>query len=332
MAERFPAFIVRETTEGRFESGVEIRDRADLPDGELLIRVRYSSLNYKDALSATGNRGVTRSFPHTPGIDAAGEVVESRSGRFRAGDGVIVSGFDFGTSHPGGYGRFIRVPAAWTVPLPAGLSARESMIYGSAGFTAAICVERLAAAGVDPSAGEILVTGATGGVGSVSVALLAGRGYRPVAATGKTQEHGFLRDLGAERVIPREEADDRSGKPLLPRRWAGVVDTVGGNILATAVRSVTEGGCVTCCGNASSPDLPLTVFPFILRGVSLLGIDASRIEADERSRIWTRLAGEWRIPDLDRLVAEEVGLDGLKEQIGRILGGGIRGRVLVRLD
>lgn len=326
----YTALIVEESADGQFTRRIGQKQIADLPPGDLLIHVHYSSLNYKDALSATGNRGVTRTYPHTPGIDAAGIVVSSQNNAFQPGDEVIVIGYDLGMNTPGGYGQYIRVPADWAVRRPDGLSLRESMIIGTAGFTAAQMVLALEKQGVTPAIGEILVTGATGGVGSLAVAILATAGYRVVAATGKSAEIQFLRDLGATEVLTRSDVDDASGRPLLKSRWAGVVDTVGGNILATALKSTQYGGVVTCCGLVASPKLETTVFPFILRGVSLIGIDSAGITIAEREQVWQRLATDRKPTTLDR-IAHEISLDGLDAEIDAILQGQQRGRVVVKL-
>ena len=309
---------------------VERRSIDDLPDGDVLVRVYYSSLNYKDALSATGHRGVTRRYPHTPGIDAAGVVEESTDGRFPPGDEVIVTSYDLGVNTPGGFGQYIRVPAGWIVPLPNGLTLRESMAYGTAGFTAAMSVQRLEGHGVAPDSGEILVTGATGGVGSLAVAILAGLGYTVVAATGKTDKARFLHDLGANEVVHRNDVDDAGGHPLLAERWAGVVDTVGGNILATSLKSTRRRGIVACCGLVASADLNTSVYPFILRGVSLQGIDSAECPMPERTDIWKKIAGPWKIDTSDDLVTECT-LEALEPEIHRILQGKQTGRVVVNL-
>jgi putative YhdH/YhfP family quinone oxidoreductase len=306
------------------------REREDLPAADVLVRVQYSSLNYKDVLSANGNRGVTRTYPHTPGIDAAGTVEESAVSAFQPGDPVLVAAEEMGANWPGGFAQYIRVPARWLVPLPEGLTPRESMAYGTAGFTAAICVDKLLQAGVRADRGEVLVTGATGGVGTIAVALLAKEGYRVVAATGKLDQAALLRSLGAAEIIHRDAIDDTSGKPLLASRWAGVVDTVGGNFLSSAIRATRPGGVVTACGNAASADLPLTVFPFILRGVSLLGVDATQVEHHQRVRLWEKLGGAWKIAGMERFV-REVSLDGLDAEIRSMLRGGQTGRVVVNL-
>jgi acrylyl-CoA reductase (NADPH) len=282
LPQSFKAMIVSETADKRFVREVKQKPLSELPPNEVLIEVKYSSLNYKDALSATGNKGVTRNYPHTPGIDAAGIVAESSHPAFQEKDEVLVTGFDLGMNTSGGFGRYIRVPAAWLLRLPGNLTLRESMAYGTAGFTAALCVLKLQAHGLTQDSGEVLVTGATGGVGSIAVGILAKAGLHVVAATGKTEEKDFLARLGAEQVISRAETNDTSGRPMLKSRWAGVVDTVGGNILVTAIKSTKDDGCVACCGNAMSADLAMSVFPFIFRGVSLLGVNSVDILMGDR--------------------------------------------------
>ncbi|MBT8370416.1 MAG: YhdH/YhfP family quinone oxidoreductase, partial [Deltaproteobacteria bacterium] len=260
-----------------------IQDKSidDLPAGDVLIRVKYSSLNYKDALSATGNRGVTQNYPHTPGVDAAGTVSESLQDTFNVGDKVLVTGYDLGMNTSGGFGQYVRVPAQWVVRLPKNLTLKESMFYGTAGFTAGLSVYEIVR-GVDKEKGDILVTGASGGVGSISVAILAKLGYSVIAVSGKPEGREFLTGLGAKEVIDREAATDGSSRPMLKARWAGVIDTVGGDILATAIKSVHPWGIVTCCGNVASPDLPINVFPFILRGARLIGINSQTCAMDHR--------------------------------------------------
>ncbi|MEX0805124.1 MAG: YhdH/YhfP family quinone oxidoreductase [Candidatus Binatia bacterium] len=330
LPQNFKAMVVSETAEKKFTREVKRLDLSDLPAGELLIEVKYSSLNYKDALSATGNKGVTRNYPHTPGIDAAGEVVNSSTRDIAVGSQVIVMGYDLGMNTPGGFGQYISVPAGWAVQLPAGLTLRDSMAYGTAGFTAALCVTRLLAGGLNKDAGEVLVTGATGGVGSVAVGILAKLGFNVVAATGKTDKKDFLTGLGAKAVISRDEANDTSGRPLQKGRWAGAIDCVGGNILATAIKSAKYGGLVAACGNAMSADLAVSVFPFILRGVSLLGVDSVEIPMSTRARVWQKLATDWKL-DLSGDVVKECSLKELNPKIDEILKGGIRGRVVVDL-
>jgi acrylyl-CoA reductase (NADPH) len=321
--------VVSETTDQKFIREIRQRELSDLPAGELLIEVKYSSLNYKDALSASGNKGVTRKYPHTPGIDAAGVVATSSTSQFGAGDQVIVTGFDLGMNTAGGFGQYITVPASWAVKLPQGMTLKESMAYGTAGLTAALCVMRLMAFGLSKDSGEVLVTGATGGVGSVAVGILAKLGFNVVAATGKTNEKDFLTQLGAKTIISRDEANDTSGRPLQKGRWAGVVDAVGGNILATAIKSTKYGGLVAACGNTMSADLAISVYPFILRGVSLLGVDSVEIPMNTRLRTWQKLGHDWKF-DLSGFVSE-CALEELSPKIDLILKGGIRGRVVVDL-
>lgn len=331
----FRALVVHEEPAGENGSAFrrQVLERAvdDLPANDLLVRVHWSSLNYKDALSATGNKGVTRRYPHTPGIDAAGVVADSRVDEFRPGDEVIVTSYDLGMNTPGGWGEFVRVPAEWAVPLPAGLSPRESMIYGTAGFTAGLALTRLEENGLAPDQGEVLVTGATGGLGSLAVGILARAGYRVVAATGKVDEEEMLRGLGAAQVIHRDEVRDEGKRPLLSTRWAAAVDTVGGAYLAGILKAVKYGGAVASCGLVASPELPTTVYPFILRAVSLLGIDSQSTPMDVRRRVWQKLAGPWRPEGLES-VARERRLEELEPEIERILQGEQRGRVVVRLD
>jgi putative YhdH/YhfP family quinone oxidoreductase len=326
----FKALVVKEEAPKKFIGTIEERNIADLPAGDVLIRVKYSSLNYKDALSASGNKGVTRNFPHTPGIDASGIIEESTSGAFKVGDQVLVTGYDLGMNTSGGYGRYIRVPAEWVVPLPTGLDLKESMIYGTAGFTAGMSVSTLVSE-VSRHDGEVLVTGATGGVGSIATAILAHLGYSVTVVSGKPEAHDFLKGLGAARIIGRDEAVDTSGRPLLKGQWAGVVDTVGGEILATAIKATNLHGVVTCCGNVASPDLPMTVFPFILRGVRLQGIDSQNCPMNHRLQVWQNLAGDWKFSQLDSL-HKEIGLAELNDDIALILKGKQKGRVVVDLE
>jgi putative YhdH/YhfP family quinone oxidoreductase len=309
---------------------VQKRHLVDLPEGKVLVRVHYSSLNYKDALSATGHRGVTRRYPHTPGIDAAGVVAQSSAEAFSPGDEVIVTSYDLGMNTPGAWGQYIRIPAAWVVPRPKGLSLRQSMIYGTAGFTAALSVWKLRTQGVRPEQGPVLVTGATGGVGSIAVGILAQAGYPVTAATGKLDEAQYLRDLEAQDVVHRDKVLDTSGRPLLSGRWAGAVDTVGGEYLATALKSTRYGGAVTCCGLVASPELDTTVYPFILRGVSLLGVDSQDCPMDTRQRIWQALGSEWKFDGLEEIATERT-LQQLEPEIQRILRGQQTGRILVDL-
>lgn len=326
----FRALLVEKTDDG-FTREVVDRDVGELPAGDVLVDVRYSSLNYKDGLSATGNPGVTRKFPHTPGIDAAGVVVEPGSSDFRAGDEVIVIGYDLGMNTPGGFGQRIRVPAGWVVRRPDGLTLHESMILGTAGFTAALCIDKLEHAGLTPDAGPVLVTGATGGVGSVAVMLLAKLGYQVAAVTGKADRHQFLRDLGASELISREEAREGTDKPLLKERWGGAVDTVGGLTLFNAVKSLRYGCSLAACGLVESPQIPATVLPFILRNVNLLGVDSVELPLARKAEVWEKLAGPWKLEGLERL-EERLTFDDLSEAIDRILAGRMVGRGVLDLN
>lgn len=328
----FRALVVREEN-GGFQRAVEECRIADLPPGEVLIRVHFSSLNYKDALSASGNRGVTKKYPHTPGIDAAGVVAASTVPQFSAGDEVLCMCYDLGMNTPGGFGEYIRVPAAWVLAKPEPLSLHETMQIGTAGFTAAQCVDKLLALGLRPEQGPVLVTGATGGVGSLACALLAKLGFAVTAVTGKESEHDFLRQLGCEAVLNRQQAIGRASAALLRERWAGVVDTVGGEILAGAVKAAQYNGIVTCCGNAASGELPLTVYPFILRGVTLAGIDSAECPLTRRKEIWDKLAGPWRplLHDALQALSVRISLAQLSQTIDEMLAGRTRGRIVVDL-
>ncbi len=331
MAQPFRALVVTENPPGTFSRRMMERTIQDLPPGEVLIGVRYSSLNYKDALSATGNKGVTRAYPHTPGIDAAGVVVEGRGVDFSPGDPVLVTGYDLGMNTPGGFGQFIRVPAGWVVRLPEGLSLKESMILGTAGFTAGLSVSKIVSHGISPGQGKILVTGASGGVGSLAVSILSKIGYTVAAATGKTGEAEFLKAIGASEVVPRAEIQDTPQKALLKERWAAVVDTVGGEYLAAALKTTAYRGAVTCCGNVASASLSLTVYPFILRGLTLYGVDSANSPMAFRKAVWENLAGPWK-PDALALISKEISLDALDAYIDGILEGKVKGRTLLRLE
>jgi putative YhdH/YhfP family quinone oxidoreductase len=282
-------------------------------------------------LSATGQFGITKIYPHTPGIDVAGEVVDCRDGSYKPGDRVIVTSYDLGMDTPGGFGQYVRVPSCWALPLPGGLSMRESMVLGTAGLTAGMCLWKLVRNGVKPEDGEILVTGATGGVGSIAVALLARAGYRVVAATGKVSEKEYLLSIGAAEVISRETVVAEGDQLLLAERWAGVVDVVGGDMLAAAIKATCYDGTVTCCGLVGSLEMPVGVLPFILRGVSLLGVDSVQCAMETRRPIWEKLAQEWRLDNLDR-IARECTLQDLDKEIQAILKGQVRGRVVVNLQ
>ncbi len=324
----FKALVVTENEPNVFEREVKDVEMDFLPDNDVLVNVKYSGLNFKDALSASGNKGVTKKYPHIPGIDAAGVVVEDRSGTFTKGDEVIVTSYDLGMNTPGGFGEYIKVPADWVVPMPEGLNMKESMILGTAGLTAGLGVYKMLINGLKPSGGKILVTGATGGVGSFAVAILAVEGFKVIASTGKKEAEAFLRDLGADEIIGREEVDETSGRPLLKPRWAGAIDNVGGNTLATALKACSKDGVVIAVGLVASPKLDTTVYPFILNGVSLMGVASATCDMDLRQEVWNKLALEWKPSNLGSL-AKMIRLDELNDHIEKILQGGITGRVVV---
>jgi len=298
-----------------------------LPAGDVLIRIAYSSLNYKDALSATGNPGVTRKFPHIPGIDAAGTVEAATAGPFKPGDPVIVTGYDLGMDTDGGYAEFCRVPGGWVVPLPQGLTLREAMILGTAGFTAALGIHHMVQNGLTPAKGPVLVTGAAGGVGSVAVSILAKLGYS-VTAAGDPAQSDYLRQIGAAEVISWETLATETPKAMVKEQWAGAYDTVGGKTLENVIKSMRYLGVIANCGMVSGGAFSTTVFPFILRGVRLLGTDSVQCPMAERLTVWENLAGPWKPPSLERLV-QTITLDDLAERIGAILKGKVSGRTLV---
>lgn len=324
----FKAFQVDKTETG-YRRAIVTREDAQLPEGDLLIQVQYSSLNYKDGLSATGNPGVTRRFPHTPGIDAAGVVLDSATDEFAEGDEIIAIGFDLGMNTWGGFAERIRIPAAWAVKLPKGLSLHESMILGTAGFTAAACVLKLEQAGMTPASGPVLVTGATGGVGSVAVKLLAKLGYEVTAVTGKDDQHAFLRSLGASDILSREALAEGSERVLLAERWGGVVDTVGGAMLVSAVKGLRYGCSLAACGMVASPSFEASVFPFILRHVNLLGVDSVQLPLAQKAHIWHLLANDWHLHLAD--LEEPLTLETLSGAMDRILVGNMVGRGVVHL-
>jgi putative YhdH/YhfP family quinone oxidoreductase len=326
----FKAMVVNEAGKHQYHRKIATKTVDDLPPGDLLVQVHYSSLNYKDALSASGNKGVTRNYPHTPGIDAAGVVAQSAGGRFKPGEPVIVTSYDLGMNTAGGFGQYIRVPADWAVPLPQGLTLRDSMCYGTAGFTAALSIHQLQSHAITPETGEVLVSGATGGVGSLAVSILAKAGYRVAAVNGRRDATDYLQALGAGTIISIEEATDQSARPLLKARWGASVDTVGGDILATTIKSSGPYAVVTTCGNVASPELPINVYPFILRGVTLVGIDSQNCPMPLRQSTWQKLGSDWKIPKMEQVVTE-IELDDLNQRIEMMLAGEHRGRTIVKM-
>jgi len=304
---------------------------SDLPPGDVTIRVEWSSVNYKDGLAATPGGRVVRAFPMVPGVDLAGTVLESADARFTKGQPVTVTGYDVGIAHPGGFAELARVPGDWVCALPEGLTTKEAMAVGTAGLTSAISVEALADHGVTPEKGTVIVTGATGGVGSTAVSMLAGLGYTVAGSTGKESEHQFLRDLGATEVLSREEVSAESARPMETQRWAGAVDAVGGATTAYLIRTMKFGGAIALSGNTGGTTFSTTVFPFILRGVNLLGIESVMYPIEQRRRIWQRIATDLRPAGLMDQIAVQTDLDGLADVLARIVKGQTRGRALVRL-
>ncbi len=329
LPETFRCYLVDKTPDGRVQGAIAQRRLDELPEGEVLIRVAYSSLNYKDALAATGHPGVNRTFPHIPGVDAAGRVAHSGVYELVEGDEVLVTGFDMGSNRWGGYAEYVRVPQDWVVPRPRGLTLEECMMLGTAGFTAGLCVHALEHHGVQPG-GEVVVTGSSGGVGSIAVAILSKLGYRVAAVSGKPAAREFLTSLGAAEVLPREAVLGEGDKPLLSGRWAGGVDTVGGDTLAAVLRATRHGGCVAACGLAGGHHLAMTVYPFILRGVTLAGIDAARGEIPLRHETWARLGGVWKLDSLPQ-IARWIDLESLPAHFPEILAGRVTGRLAVRI-
>ena len=315
--------------DGKFEQRIVERITEDLPEGEVLIQVHYSSLNYKDALSASGNRGVTRNYPHTPGVDASGIVAASTDPDFKAGDSVIVTSYDLGMKTDGGFGEYIRVPAAWVLPLPEGLTLQEAMIYGTAGFTAAQSFWELETAGCKPENGPVLVTGAAGGVGSIAVRLLLKAGYEVAAVSGHDTGKSLLKELGVQQILDREDVVDDSNRPLLKTQWNGVIDNVGGLPLSTALKTTKPGGVITTCGNVAGAELSTTVFPFILRGLRLIGIDSQNCPHTLRKQLWQHLATDWKLPSL-KVGLKEVSMEGILNEIELILRSEVKGRIVLR--
>jgi acrylyl-CoA reductase (NADPH) len=326
---RFSAFVV-EDRGGIVDAGVRTLELADLSPGDVVVRVEWSAVNYKDAMTTRPGNRVARMSPLVTGVDLVGTVLASENPAVPVGLEVIVHGHDLGVAHSGGFAQVARVPADWLVPLPAGLSTRQAAIIGTAGFTAALSLRRLEEHGLRRADGPVLVTGASGGVGSMAVSLLAGSGYAVVASTGRTSERSYLATLGAAEVIDRHDLDGPPGPTLGPERWAGAVDCVGGPTLAAVLRTLRYGAAVAASGLTGGNTLETTVYPFIVRNVSLLGVDTVRTPIAERRAVWDGLAAAWSPELLDGMVDDELGLDQLGPALERILAGQVRGRVLVR--
>ncbi len=323
----YKAFVTKESDDG-FTNSIEDLSTSKLQSNDLLVKVSYSSLNYKDALSASGNKGVTREYPHTPGIDAVGKVVESNSSDFKVGENIVVTGYDLGMNTYGGFGQYISIPADWAISLPKELSEAEAMSIGTAGLTAGLCVRKLLMNDLAPDSGDVLVTGASGGVGSVAVMILSKLGFRVTALTGKTDQIDYLESLGASSIIMRNEMEEQ-GKPLQKGLYQGGVDTVGGNILSNFISQTSQRGAITCCGNVAGDKLQTSVFPFILRGVSLIGIDSAESLLEVKKEVWNNFSKDWKI-DVEK-ITKEVRLDSLSDEVEKILKGEQVGRIRVNL-
>ncbi|MGE7835620.1 NADPH:quinone oxidoreductase family protein [Viridibacillus arvi] len=329
MIDRFKALVVNKDDD--FTVKVNELTLKDLPDGDVLIKVSYSSINYKDSLATIPNGNIVNTYPFVPGIDLAGIVVSSNDPRFQEGDEVIATSYEIGVSHFGGYSEYARIPANWIVPLPKGLTLKEAMVIGTAGFTAALSVLRLEENSVSPEKGKILVTGATGGVGSFAISILSTLGYQVEASTGKESEQEFLRSLGATSIVSREEVFDGKIRALGKQKWAAAVDPVGGEPLASLLSQIQYGGSVAVSGLTAGTKLPTTVFPFILRGINLLGIDSVYCPMETRLKVWDRLASDFKPENLEKFIQQEVTLQQLPEVLPTLLKGQAKGRTLVKL-
>lgn len=330
MTEKFKALVL-DQQDGKTTSQIREMELANLSPGDLTIAVEYSSLNYKDGLAVTGTGKIIRQFPAIPGIDLAGTVEESASGAYQKGDRVVVTGWGIGERYSGGYAQAARVKADWIVKLPDGLTTKQAMGAGTAGFTAMLCVMALEHAGLEPSAGEVVVTGAAGGVGSIAVAVLAKLGHKVVASTGRPDTHGYLRELGASDMIDRSVLSEPSKKPFEAERWAGAVDSVGGTTLANLIKTMRYGSSIAACGLAGGTDLATTVFPFILRAVNLLGVDSVQCKLPKRQEAWRRLAADLSADKLERMV-KIISLGEVEHYSREILAGKVQGRIVVDVN
>lgn len=325
----FKALVVNKD-DNAFTVDIQQLNLDDLPEGEVLIEVAYSSVNYKDGLAAIPDGKIVSTYPFVPGIDLAGTVVSSEDDRFKEGDQVIATSYEIGVTHYGGFCEYARIPADWIVPLPEGLTLKEAMTFGTAGFTAALSVQYLQDHGVKPEDGPVLVSGATGGVGSAAVSMLSKLGYEVVASTGKDSEHDYLRSIGANEIISREALQPEKIRPLDSQRWAGAVDPVGGKTLAYILSTTKYGGTVAVSGLTGGPNVPTTVFPFILRGVKLIGVDSVYCPMSIRQKLWQRLATDLKPEKLDQ-ITREITLEELPQALKDILQGKLTGRTIVKL-
>ena len=329
MTKLFNALLISQSESG-FRKEIREINTDDLPENDILIKVSYSSLNYKDALSASGNKGVTRKFPHVPGIDAAGIIVKSNTPEFPTGASVLVTGFDLGMNTWGGFGQYISVPAQWVIALPDGLTAKEAMSLGTAGLTAGLSVDKIVRAGIKPGYGPVIVSGATGGVGSMASAIMSKLGFDVTAISGKNEDHFLTSVLGASQIINREDFTEKyNSKPMSSADFAAGIDNVGGQVLSGILKSVKQNGIVTCCGNVSSAELNTSIFPFILRGITLAGIDSAQAPLDLRKSVWRSLASDWKPLYLEKMI-EEITINELSQKLEEMLLGKARGRYILK--
>lgn len=325
----FNALWTSELPEGHFETSLQSLPFSTLATNRVIIQISYSSLNYKDALSANGHKGITRDFPHIPGIDAVGKVIQDPSQTFKSGAEVIVTGFDLGMNTHGGLAEYISVPASWIIPLPHGMSALKAMQWGTAGLTAGMAIAALWHHGIRPNQGEIVVTGATGGVGLIAILLLKHVGFQVTAITGKMDQYAFLKQMGVDRILDRAEFLSEKPRALYPMQFAGAIDVVGGEVLTKIIKSLHFGGAVSACGMASSVELPLQIYPFILRGASILGIYSADSPLEKKKEIWDKLATAWNIP-LDS-ISRTITLAEAPVYLAKIREGNHIGRTVVQI-
>ena len=327
---KYRALEVKETGK-KYERSIIEKDLSDLPENDTLIKLKYSSLNYKDALSASGNKGVTRNYPHTPGIDAAGVIENTSGNKFNKGDEVIVTGYDMGMNTFGGFGEYIKVPENWIVKKPENLSLSESMAFGTAGLTAGLCLRKLLQHGLKPDDGKVFVSGVTGGVGIISLMLFSKLGYEVSAITGKTNQKDLLFNLGAKEVIDRDELDLDLISPLQKPIYSGGIDAVGGKILSNLICSTSQRAAIACCGMVGGLSLDTSIFPFILRGLTLFGIDSAESLIEVKEEVWENFASSWKLSNIDENI-KDIHLDDLPSEIEKILKGEQIGRIRIVYD
>lgn len=323
--------LITSENDKSFINSIEVKNTESLPENDTLIKVKFSSLNYKDALSASGNKGVTRNYPHTPGIDAAGTIEKTTSSKFKSGDEVIVTGYDMGMNTSGGFGEYISVPETWIVNKPENLSLSESMAFGTAGLTAGLCLRKLLLHGLKPEDGEVFVSGVTGGVGIISLMLFSKLGFDVTAITGKTDQEDLLKSLGAKKIINRNELDLDLISPLQKPLYAGGIDAVGGKILSNLICSTSQRAAIACCGMVGGISLDTSIFPFILRGLSLFGIDSAETLLETKEEIWKNFATDWKLENIDQNI-NNISLEELPKEIEKILKGNQVGRVRITYD